>query len=255
MDPASLHTRNPLGRFSDRAEDYARYRPGYPEDAIASILAGLGDPSRLQIADIGAGTGISSRLLAATGATVIAVEPNQAMAAAAEPHPRVRFRQGQAEATGLDHDAVGLVTCCQSFHWCEPMPALDEFSRILQPGGRLALMWNDWELSDPLTAAYRQLVQIAADREFINHYYRHGLEALRRHPRFAPVRHLSMTYPQPLTLAALIGRSLSASYMPKQGPAYEQFLEDVTALYERWTEAGAALTLVYQTNLYLAELR
>jgi 2-polyprenyl-3-methyl-5-hydroxy-6-metoxy-1,4-benzoquinol methylase len=62
-----LHVMNPLNRFSDRAADYAKYRPSYPEEAIATILEGLGDPSQLVAADIGAGTGISSRLLAQKG--------------------------------------------------------------------------------------------------------------------------------------------------------------------------------------------
>ncbi|MBE9141178.1 hypothetical protein IQ254_28925 [Nodosilinea sp. LEGE 07088] len=67
-----LHTLNPLGRFSDRAADYARYRPSYPEGAIAAMLADRGDPRSLVVADIGAGTGISSRLLADWGPRVTA---------------------------------------------------------------------------------------------------------------------------------------------------------------------------------------
>lgn len=59
-----LHTRNPQGRFSDRAEDYAKYLPSYPTAAIDSILKGLAHPSQMVAADMGTGTGISSRLLA-----------------------------------------------------------------------------------------------------------------------------------------------------------------------------------------------
>lgn len=80
---------NPQSRFSDRAQDYAKYRPSYPSEAIDCILAGL-ETSGIA-ADIGAGTGISSRLLADRGVKVIAIEPNAAMKQAAESHPLVEF--------------------------------------------------------------------------------------------------------------------------------------------------------------------
>src|SRR5688572_26600177 len=82
----ALYEMNPTGRFSDRAQAYSRHRPSYPAPAVDAMLAGLGEPARLSAADIGAGTGISSRLLAERGLTVHAVEPNQAMREAAEPH-------------------------------------------------------------------------------------------------------------------------------------------------------------------------
>lgn len=85
---------NPLSRFSDRAADYAKHRPSYPTPAIDAILEGFGEPPQLVAADIGAGTGISSRLLAERGVRVIAIEPNAAMREAASPHPLVEFREG-----------------------------------------------------------------------------------------------------------------------------------------------------------------
>jgi 2-polyprenyl-3-methyl-5-hydroxy-6-metoxy-1,4-benzoquinol methylase len=66
-----LHTMNPLSRFSDRVADYVKYRLTYPEAAIALILAGLDNSTQLIAADIGAGTGISSRLLAERGVQCI----------------------------------------------------------------------------------------------------------------------------------------------------------------------------------------
>ena len=63
----SLYQMNPQERFSDRAEVYAKYRSSYPPEAIDRILEGVGAPNELIAADIGAGTGISSRLLADRG--------------------------------------------------------------------------------------------------------------------------------------------------------------------------------------------
>jgi 2-polyprenyl-3-methyl-5-hydroxy-6-metoxy-1,4-benzoquinol methylase len=92
-----LHTLNPLARFSDRAADYVKYRPSYPAAAIDIILAGLG--AAPVVADIGAGTGISARLLADRGARVIAIEPNAAMRTAAVSHPAIESRHGTAAAS------------------------------------------------------------------------------------------------------------------------------------------------------------
>ena len=66
-EPQGLDT---VGRFGDRAADYVKYRPGYPSAAIDSILDGLGSPARLTVADIGAGTGISARLIADRGIAI-----------------------------------------------------------------------------------------------------------------------------------------------------------------------------------------
>src|SRR5262245_30605191 len=99
-DADALHEMRPTERFEDRAADYSRFRPSYPAAAIDAAFAGLGAPPTLVAADVGAGTGISSRLLASRGARVIAIEPNAKMRAAAGPHPFVEWRDGRAEALG-----------------------------------------------------------------------------------------------------------------------------------------------------------
>ena len=83
-------------------------------------------------ADVGAGTGISARLLGDRGVRVMAVEPGDAMRAAAAPHPNVRGSVGTAEATGLAPASLDLVLCAQSFHWFRAADALTEFARILE---------------------------------------------------------------------------------------------------------------------------
>ena len=104
-------------RFADRATDYVAGRPSYPAAALDALFDGLGDPGDVLAADLGAGTGISSRLLAEYGAQVLAVEPNAAMREAAEPHPRVEWIAGTAEWTGLGEASIDLVTAFQAFHW------------------------------------------------------------------------------------------------------------------------------------------
>ncbi|MGG6242115.1 class I SAM-dependent methyltransferase [Nodosilinea sp. AN01ver1] len=248
-----LHTLNPVGRFSDRAQDYARYRPRYPDEAIAAILADLGDPRSLVIADVGAGTGISSRLLGDLGPRVIAVEPNAAMREAAAPHPQVSFQVGTAEQTGLADGSIHIVTCCQSFHWFNAPLALAEFNRILCPNGRVALLWNDWNLSDPCTGAYRQIIKAAATRTINHSDHSPSIKAIERHAGFSPVRHFSFAYGQTLTLPEVVGRSLSSSYIPKEGRAHVQFSDTIAAWHKTWATADGTVNLKYVTNLYLSE--
>ena len=154
---AHLHDLNPTGRFADRTDDYVKYRPSYPTEAIDAIVEGL-DASSARAADIGAGTGISARLLGDRGFHVVAVEPNQEMRSAAEPHPRVVWCDGTAENTGLEGTTMNLVLAAQAFHWFRAQDALREFARILRPGGRLALMWNRRRRDDAFTAGYRAAI-------------------------------------------------------------------------------------------------
>jgi SAM-dependent methyltransferase len=255
-----LHTQNPQQRFSNRAEDYAKYRPSYPVAAIDQILAGI----KVSIAtDIGAGTGISARLLADRGVRVWAIEPNATMSAAAQPHPQVEFRQGSAEKTGLDKNSVDLITCCQAFHWFEPLATLTEFHRILKPGGRVALMWNERDETDPFTQEHGAIIRAAAERQSFDIPDRKSATPLAESPLFTQYQVHTFTSSQPLNLEGLIGLALSASYIPKEGKDYEQMIADFQDLYKRWVgqplagisqrSAGNFVSLAYRTNVYLAE--
>ena len=244
---------NPLSRFSDRAADYAKHRPSYPTPAIEAILEGLGEgePSQLVAADIRAGTGISSRLLAERGVRVIAIEPNAAMREAASPHPLVEFREGTAEATNLADASVNLVTCFQSFHWFNPEPSLQEFRSILKSNGRLAVVWNDRECNDEFTANYSCIIQAASN----NHLAEKRMvcaDPLLSNPHFPNVRCLTFEYQQELDLEGLVGRAQSVSYIPKEGQAQQQLMSNLQELYASACNERGFVYLVYSTNVYLA---
>lgn len=255
-----LHTQNPLERFANRAEDYAKYRPSYPAAAIDAILS-FGDPAAmqfadLQFADIGAGTGISSRLIADRGVRVWAIEPNVAMREAAQPHAKVEYRHGTAEQTGLPDQSVDGVICCQAFHWFEPVAALAEFRRILKPGGQVALMWNDRDRQDQFTEEYTNVIGQAVDPRYFERLDLKAseAEALRISDLF--VNYQALTFPNRhhLNRMGLVGIALSASYVPKEGDLYQQLITNLEALYDRWSRPPEQdfVTLSYQTNLFLA---
>ncbi|MFM7423444.1 MAG: class I SAM-dependent methyltransferase [Elainella sp.] len=245
-----LHAQNPQGRFSDRASDYASYRPSYPPAAIDTILANLGDPAQLRVADIGAGTGISSRLLAERSAAVWAIEPNAAMRAAAQPHPDLSFQDGTAEQTGLPDQSVDLVTCFQSFHWFEPSTSLREFHRILRPAGRVALIWNDRDREDEFTNQYTDAILQAVDPVYFERIDRKAsdAEALRLSPLFQDYQAHQFPNRHPLSRAGLVGLALSASYVPKSGELHDQLIQNLQQLYDSWQGAEMA----YRTHVFVA---
>src|SRR5213595_654680 len=130
---------DPTKRFSNRVENYIKYRPGYP-DAVIDLLT---EECRLTqqsiIADIGSGTGILSELFLKNGNSVFAIEPNAAMRRTAEDllrkHPKFTSIDAAAEATTLDIASVDFVTAAQAFHWFDRKNARKEFARILKPEG------------------------------------------------------------------------------------------------------------------------
>src|SRR6266545_5647372 len=142
-------------RFSDRVEDYDRYRPRYPP-ALADWLAARGMGPRSIVADIGAGTGILAELFFRLGCRVTLVEPNAPMLARAQGHlaaePRASFVRARAEATGLAPASVDWIGAGQAFHWFDQAAARREFGRILRPGGAVLLVWNDHKKEPGLMA-------------------------------------------------------------------------------------------------------
>lgn len=247
-----LHAMDPTGRFSDRAEAYARHRPGYPAGAIDAVLEGLGEPRSLVCADVGAGTGISARLVAERGVRVIAVEPNEGMRGAAAGHPLVEWRAGTAEETGLGDGSVDLVLCAQAFHWFRQEEALAEFRRILRERGRLALVWNQRVQSDAMTAGYTRAIREAGGEHPAEvRPFDEGVVTVAG--KFRDLRRVDVPNAQEIDLGGLLGRAMSASYVPKSGPGHERLVGELTRLHREHADASGRVRLVYNTLVYLAE--
>ncbi|KAM3102692.1 class I SAM-dependent methyltransferase [Phormidesmis sp. 146-12] len=248
-----LHQLDPLNRFSDRASDYVKYRPTYPTEAIDQILEGLGTPSQLVAADIGAGTGISARLLGDRELQVWAIEPNAAMSQVAEVHPNVTYRAATAEQTDLSDASVDLITCFQSFHWFDPEPTLAEFRRILKSSGRLALVWNDRDQSNEFSEGYETLLREISDKHHALGQAFGRAGAFPTNPHFLNVRSQLFSFEQTLDQAGLIGNAKSRSYVPQEGMAHDQLITKLTALHQRWANPQGLVSISYQTRVFLAD--
>lgn len=244
--------RAPTVRFTSRADDYARYRPGYPDAAFDAILDGLGPPKGVRAADVGAGTGISARALADRGVRVVAIEPNAAMRAKARPHPRVGWREGTGERIPLDAACVDLVLCAQSFHWMDAPAALAEFRRVLRPGGRVALLWNTRAPGDPVAEAYYGLTRALAV-ESPGRFQGRSPRASMEEAGLSRVREVVVPGGQALDLDGLIGRARSASYMPQAGPGYERLVEGLREIHARHARPDGTVFLAYATTVHLGE--
>jgi SAM-dependent methyltransferase len=236
---------NPTGRFTDRAADYAAGRPSYPDAALDAIFTGMGDPATLTIADLGAGTGISSRILADRGARVLAIEPNAAMRESAVPHERVTFVAATAEATGLEEADVDVVTVFQAFHWFDHRRALREIVRILRPGGRAAAVYNERDESDAFTAEYGELVRRyhTDDTELRR---ADGLEAFIAFEGWHAPRTVRVSNAQELDREGLLARARSTSYLPKEGRSAGELYAELERLFVRYARDGH-VTMALQT--------
>jgi SAM-dependent methyltransferase len=239
-------------RFSGRAAAYAETRPSYPK-AATDLLAI--DSSSI-VCDLGSGTGIFTRLLLDAGATVYAVEPNDDMRVAAERElgGEARFHSvaARAESTTLADGSVDLVTAAQAFHWFDLAATRRESARILRPGGRAALVWNDRdtrstpfhvELEAILVArcpAYRELQGKSDVPDKFDAFFGRGAWTRHRVPN-----------EQTLSRDGLVSRVMSASYAKKDD---EALVSDLLSLFDRHAENGA-VTIRYDTVVITAPLR
>jgi len=246
-------------RFSDRVDDYVRYRPDYPAALVAWLKNEHGVSTDWLVADIGAGTGISSKMLLDAGYRVIAVEPNAPMREAAEKwlagESRFSTVDGRADATELDDASVDLVTVAQAFHWFDEEATRREFARILRPGGLAAIWWNSRRLiGTPFLEGYEQLLQTYGT-DYTSVAERYADDA-RMRAWFGTgfVGSARFDHGQRLDFEALRGRLMSSSYAPKEThPQHAPMLKALRELFDACAEHGT-ISFDYDTRIFAGHL-
>ncbi len=125
--------------FGAIAEDYDRLRPPPAEAAVDWLLPA----APKVVVDLGAGTGLLSRALARTVARVIAVEPDERMAAVLRARdPVIEVARGRGEAIPLPDASADGVFISSAWHWMDPGRAVPEIARVLRDGGRFGVIWT-----------------------------------------------------------------------------------------------------------------
>lgn len=241
-------------RFSDRVANYVKYRPDYPREIVSYLVANCGLTRESVVADVGCGTGISSRMFLENGNRVFGVEPNHAMRAAAEKYlaqfPWFTAVDGTSDATTLEDDSVDLVVAAQAFHWFDAEGTRPEFDRILKPDGYTVLIWNERSLNaDDFHREYEALLL-----KYANDYVavRHDKIATAELAAFLGDNFGSAVFAnsQTFDLEGLLGRLLSASYMPNENsPNHAALITDLSSLFAKYERDGR-ITVSYDTNVF-----
>jgi SAM-dependent methyltransferase len=247
-------------RFSNRVEDYVRYRPGYPRQILDVLRDGCGLTPESVIVDVGSGTGLLAQLFLENGNVVYGVEPNAAMRGAGEQflekYPHFCSVAGSAEATALPDACADFVVAGQAFHWFEPKAARVEFERVLRPRGWVAVIWNERvsdrtafqreyeQLLRAYCADYEKVAATYPQDERMNDFFGRGAFGTK-----------SFANGSAYDFDGLRGRLLSSSYAPAKGhPKHEPMLATLRRLFDTHAEDGR-VRFEYETHVSYGRLK
>lgn len=249
---------NTVERFSNRVENYVKYRPNYPKEVLEVFREEMKLEKSSALADVGSGTGISAKLFLENANTVFGVEPNEAMREAAEEFlkdfPNFKSVNGTAENTTLPDSSVDFVIAAQAFHWFDAEKTRAEFQRILKDKGFVALIWNERQLdSNEFLREYEKLLlKFGSDYEKVRHE-NIGEKIIKDffQKEFSTKTFLNA---QTLDFAGLKGRLLSSSYMPSETDSrFEPMSVELKRLFDKYAENGK-IQILYDTNVHYSQI-
>lgn len=240
--------------YQRAADAYERSRPSYPMPVIRE----LADAVRLErgrtVVDLGAGTGKFTRLLALTGARVVALEPVAAMREQlAELLPGVEVGDGTAESTGLPGSSVDVVVAAQSWHWFRQEEALAEVERVLRPGGSLALVWNTFDASVPWVRDFQRIYFGRAPQDLPSHLDGRWRTVLEGRAGWSPVSERHLPNPHPVTREGVLERMASSSIIAALDSEERRRVRaevDAVLRAHPQTRHGDRIELPYTTDVY-----
>ena len=249
---------NSVTRFSNRVDDYVKYRPSYPPEILNPLRSNCGLTEKSVIADVGSGTGLLSSVFLNNGNKVLGIEPNELMRVRAESAfksvPKFESIAATAENTSLPEASVDFVVAGQAFHWFDRGAARREFVRILKSEGWVMLVWNARKIdaSDFLQAYESLLLRYSNDYSAVRHENAEsGLAQF-----FAPQQMFTATFDnvQRFDYEGLKGRLCSSSYAPSAGnPVFETMMAELRDIFEKYNENGL-VNFEYDTKMFYGHL-
>ena len=245
-------------RFSNRVDNYVKYRPSYPQEIIPFLEKTIGFNKDFIVADIGSGTGILSQLFLENNNTVFGVEPNEPMRNKAEEllqnYSSFKSINGTAEQTNVENESVDLITAAQAFHWFEIDKTKTEFKRILKPNGYCCLIWNERLENSDFLKAYEQLLkEYSTDYTQVDHK---NIDDKKIEAFFSPNKVVKQSFnnKQDFDFEGLKGRLLSSSYSPDENhPKHKAMMEALKNVFYSFNQNNA-VQFDYETKLYLGKL-
>lgn len=248
-----------IEKFTNKVDNYVKYRPGYPQEFIDYLSNELGFSNSSVSADIGAGTGILTRSVAKIVKTLYAVEPNNKMRSACEKgcknYKNVISINGSAEETTLQDNSIDFITVAQAFHWFDKLNCLKEFKRILKPENKVVLVWNRKAADDPFVRKSSELYKkycpdykgIAGNSDLSPEHYNDFFKNKTCDYRIFDNDLL-------LSLDNYIGGVLSASYaLQESDPNYKEFTDKLMELFHKYSKQEKLL-LNNKTHSYAGQV-
>jgi ubiquinone/menaquinone biosynthesis C-methylase UbiE len=239
-------------RFSNRVENYVKYRPSYPIEMINFLLE-KGIRHNSTVCDIGAGTGILSKLLINKVGKLYAIEPNENMRLYADKslsnYENYQSLLHTAEDTKLNDSSVDAITVAQAFHWFDQDKCKKEFKRILKPNGLIFLIWNNRINNTLFLQGYDDLLyKYGTDYSTVNHQNITD-DALKNFIDENFEKTIFNNF-QDFNLEGFLGRVFSSSYTPTEDqPNYEIFLSELKNLFKKYHESGI-VRFNYKTEIF-----
>jgi len=244
--------------YARGAQTYASGRPGFPPASLVWLQQDLRlGPGKVAV-ELGAGTGKFTRVIASTGAAVVAVEPVAEMLhRLASDLPGVSPLRASAQELPLAAQSADAVVCAQSFHWFANTAALAEIQRVLKPGGVLGLIWNVRDRSVPWVDALARLVDAHEGDapRYDNDEWRHLFPA----DGFTPLEERSVPHAHVGSAEqVIVERTASVSFIAAlHEDQRRKVIEEVRALIRTTPQlAGTSdVRMPYETKMYWCKMQ
>jgi SAM-dependent methyltransferase len=235
---------DPARSFGGVAEAYDRGRPTYPREAAVWLTS----DRPLAVLELGAGTGKLTQQLVALGHDVHATDPDPKMLALLQNQlPEVRTSQATAEEIPAGDSSYDVVVSAQAFHWFDHAVALPEIARVLRPGGRLSLVWNQRDERIPWV---KRLGRLIGTQDQLND----PVDLLDRSGLFGETERESFRFWQVVDQHSIRDLVRSRSNVAVLSPAAQEAkLAEVLALYEEYGRGRDGMQLPYTATCFRTE--